>query len=90
MMEMNTTGAIGLIMQSSAENVTGSIVLSLFIVLLFFFAVSIYFQIPFEMFVIIVIPFCLGLGAYHREFMVPVVVIIILISAMIAKNWLIK
>jgi len=43
-----------------------------------------------EFLAIIILPFCLALGSYYSTFYVPIVIIIVFVASIIAKNWLFK
>jgi len=90
MIFINETGIIGTIIQAGTENMTGSLVATLFFVLLFLVAIAIFFGIPFEFMAVLLLPFSIGLGAYYSSFMVPIIVTLIIISSIIAKNWLFR
>ena len=90
MIFINETGIIGTIIQAGTENMTGSVVATLFFVLLFLVAVAIFFGIPFEFMAVLLLPFVIGLGAFYSSFMIPLVISLIIISSIIAKNWLFR
>ena len=87
---VNQTGTIGVILQAGTENLTGSVIATLFLILMILFAVSIMFRVPLEITAIIVLPFCLAVGAYYSNFMIPIIAIILYLSMMMAKNWLFR
>ena len=90
MIFINETGIIGTIIQAGTENMTGSVVATLMFVLLFLVVVAIFFGIPFEFMAVLLLPFVIGLGAFYSSFMIPLVISLIIISSIIAKNWLFR
>lgn len=89
-MFLNLTESIGLIMTSGTTTVSGSIVATLFMVLAFLIAIGILFNIPLEFMSILILPFCIAVGAYYSSFMIPIICIIIYIAAILAKNFLFR
>lgn len=87
---INETGIIGTIIQAGTDNMTGSIVGTLMFILLFLVVVAVFFGIPFEFMAVLLLPFVIGLGAYYSSFMIPIVVTLIIIASIIAKNWLFR
>lgn len=87
---INETGVIGQIMEAGTQNLTGSMTATLLFILLFLMVVALSFGIPLEFLAVIILPFCLSVGAYYGTFMVPIIVMLIYISSIIAKNWLFK
>ena len=87
---MNNTETIGVIINTGSSTLTGSIMASIFLLLIFLIVVSLMFGIPLEFLAIIVLPFCLSVGAYYSDFMIPIIVIIVYLSMLIAKNWLFR
>lgn len=87
---VNQTGTIGNILSAGTQNLTGSMVATLFLILMIFIALTIMLRIPLEITAIIILPFCLGAGAFYSNFMIPVVAILVFLTMMIAKNWLFK
>lgn len=89
-MFINETGIIGQIIQAGTENLTGNIVATLFMILLFLIVLAMMFQIPLEFLSILILPMCLSIGAYYSNFIIPITIIILYIAAIISKNWLFK
>lgn len=90
MVFINTTQAIGTIMESGTQTLTGSMVATLFFVLLFLIVACLAFGIPLEFLVVIILPFCIGVGSYYGNFLLPIIIFLVYISSIIAKNWLFK
>lgn len=89
-MFINETGIIATVLAAGSVNITGNVVATLFLILIFLFGVAIMFRIPLELFFLIILPFCLAVGAFYSSFMVPIIVIMIFLSALVAKNWLFR
>lgn len=90
MIFINETGIIGSVINAGSQNLTGSVVASLLLILIFLLVMAMMFGIPLEYTAILVLPLCLGMGAYYSDFMIPIVVILIFIASLITKNWLFK
>lgn len=87
---INQTGVIGTIMESGTNSLTGSMVATLFFILMFLITIALVFGIPLEFMAIIILPFCLAVGSYYSNFYIPIILIIIFVASIIAKNWLFK
>jgi len=90
MIFINTTDVIGVILASGTETLTGSMVATLLLILIFLMVVAMMFQIPLEFLSVIILPFCIAIGSYYSNFILPITIIILYISFIIAKNWLFK
>ena len=87
---INLTGSIGQIITHGTINITGNLVATLLLVLTFLIIVCIMFNIPLEFASVLLIPFCISVGAYYSSFMGPLIVIFIYVSTLIAKNWIFR
>jgi len=87
---VNQTGSLGVILSAGTLSLTGSMVATLFLILMFLIAIAMMFRIPLEIIALLVLPFCLGVGAYYSNFMIVIVGILAFLSMMLAKNWLFK
>jgi len=87
---INATEAIGVIVQSGTETVTGSIIATLFLILLFLIILCVMFSIPLEFAAIILLPFCISVAAYYSSFLLAVTLIAIYLSALVAQHFIFK
>ena len=87
---INQTDVIGRILESGTQTLTGSMVATLFFILMFLIVVAFMFGIPLEFLAVIILPFCLAIGSFYSNFLVPIIIILIYIASIIAKNWLFK
>jgi len=87
---INVTGSIGQIISAGTINVTGSVVATLLLVLVFLVIVCVMFGIPLEFASVLLIPFCISVGAYYSNFLGPLIIILIYVSTLIAKNWIFR
>lgn len=87
---INETDVIGTIMDAGTQTLTGSMVATLFFILLFLIVMAFMFGIPLEFMAVIILPFCIGVASYYSNFLVPVIMILIFIASILAKNWLFK
>lgn len=87
---INATGSIAKIMEAGSTGVTGSVVATIFVIILVFFAISIMFQIPLEFFVVLILPFCICCAAFYSNFLLPIIVIVFYVGFLIAKNFLFR
>lgn len=87
---ISATGTIGQIISAGSAGVTGSVVATIFVILLVFFAISIMFGIPLEFFAVIILPFCIACAAYYSNFVLPIIVIVFYVGFLITKNFLFR
>ena len=90
MVFINTTDIIGTIIGAGTENATGNLVVTLLFILLFLIVIALMFSIPLEFISVIILPLCLASASYYSDFFKPLIVILIYVSMIIAKNWLFK
>lgn len=86
----NVTGQIGVILDAGTQSLTGNIVATLLLILILLIAICLLFGIELEYTAIILLPICMAMGAYYSTFMGPIIVILIYISTLIAKNWIFR
>jgi len=90
MIFINATESIGKILNAGTLSITGSLMATLLFILIVLIVLCMMFSIPLEFISIIILPFCIAVGSYYSEFLAPIIVIIIYISTLIAKNWLFR
>ena len=89
-MFINSTEVIGVILATGTTTLTGSITVTLLMILAILMVIAIMFGIPLEFLSILILPLCISVGAYYSDFLTPLIVIIIYVSTIIAKNWLFR
>ena len=89
-MFINTTETLGVILARGTTYTTGSIFLSLFILMVFLVVVAILFGIRLDFAAILILPLLLSYMAYYSEFIAIGSVIIIYIGMVFAQKFLIK
>ena len=90
MVFLNTTETIGMIINAGTQSTTGNIFATLLMILIFLIVIGMMFGIPLEFIALIILPICLGCGAYFNNFLVPVIVIIIYFAILIVKHWIFR
>jgi len=90
MIFINATESIGIILAAGTAGITGSVVATLFAILLFLMVVALMFGIPLEFLAVLILPFCISCAAFYGNFIIPVIVILMFVSMLIAKNWLFR
>jgi len=88
MLFINQTETIGTIINAGTQNLTGSLVATFFVILLFLLIIAVIFQIPLEFIAIFILPFMLVIGAFYSSFMIPIIVLFIFAAIIITKNWI--
>lgn len=87
---INATDTIGTILESGTTSLTGSMVATLFFILLFLMVIALMFGIPLEFLAVLILPFCIAVGAFYSNFLLPTIIILLYVAMIIAKNWLWK
>jgi hypothetical protein len=87
---INSTGLIGQIILSGSNNITGSVVSVIFIIIILLIAISILFQIPFELLGIFLLPLILVISAYEPIFITLVVLFVIYYAWIITKSFIFR
>lgn len=90
MVFINETGTIWSIISNANTTVTGSLIVTLMIILLLVIAFAIMFGIPLEYTAIIVFPLVISYGAYRSEFLGPLAIIIFYLGLLFTKNFIFK
>lgn len=90
MLFVNESQTIGQILIAGTQNLTGNIVVTLLVIMIFLLCLCVLFGIELEFSAIIFLPICITLGAYYSSFMGMIIVILIYVSTIIAKNWLFR
>lgn len=90
MIFINETETIGQIMSAGTTGLAGNLVTAIYLILIFLIVIALMFGIPLEFLSVIIFPFCIAIASYYGNFMTPVVVIIIYVSTIIAKNWIFR
>lgn len=86
----NATGVISDIIESGSNTVTGSVIATLFFILLFLIILCLMFGIPLEFIAVILLPICISVGAYYSDFFKPLIVFLIYLAMILSKNWIFK
>ena len=87
---INASNSIGQIINASAVNLTGAVSASLIMILIILVVIALMFAIPLEFLSVIILPFVIAVGAYYNDFITPLIIILIYIATLIAKNWLFR
>lgn len=89
-MFINATETIGVIMAAGTTGITGGVVATLFMILFILMVIALMFGIPMEFLIVLILPFCLVCAAYYSNFYVAIILIILFVSMLMAKNWLFR
>lgn len=89
-LDINSTGTLGLILLAGTQTLTGNLFLTLMLIFLFLLCVAIAFNIPMEFTLIIFLPLVLGCMAFYNNFISTGASIFIVLSFIITKNFLFK
>jgi hypothetical protein len=60
------------------------------LIMIILIIVALMFGIPLEFTAIIILPFCIVVASQYSNFMIPLITIILFLSAVITKNWLFR
>lgn len=87
---INWTESVGIIMANATTTTTGSLFITLLVVLLFILAMALMFGIELEYTAILVLPLMLAYMSHYSDFVAPGFVILLYMAFIITKNWLFK
>lgn len=86
----NSSGIFGIILDAFTYNVTGSLFLTLLAMIILLFAFCLMFKIPLEYTAIIVMPILITLMAYSSDFKAIGGLMLLYISVLVARWFLVK
>ena len=81
----NSTGIIGSIIQNTTYNATGSIFLTLSIIVIGLIIIGMMFRLSFELIIIIILPILLVVTAFYGEFWAFTGTLLILLGILLSK-----
>lgn len=84
---INQSSAIGLILESGTKTMTGSMAMTLIIILLFMMALCMLFMIPLEFGGIFILPYITACSAYYGVFWVPAIMFVIYFAGILARHF---
>ena len=87
---MNETGFIALRIIDMTNNLTGSLFLSLMIIMVFFILITLLFRLPMEASAVILLPLFLTFMAATSEFVAIGGIILMYLGVIFAKNFFLK
>jgi hypothetical protein len=87
---MNETGIMGAVFDGFTQNVTGSILLTLLLIISILLVLALALRIPLEVTALLVFPIVLVAGAYTGDIFGAVAAIAIYIGLILAKNFIIR
>lgn len=82
------TGTMGIIINSMTSDVTGSLFVTLLLIVIFVMAIAFMFRIPVEWTIIFVVPLLIVIMAYSSDFLAVSGVLLIYLGILIGKNWI--
>jgi len=86
---INSSETIGQIIAAGTLSITGTTVATLLLILMILMAICMVFNIPLEFTALLLLPFCIVVAAYN-SFMIPVILILVFVATIFAKNWIFK
>lgn len=89
-MFMNSSGIMAIILTTATQTTTGSLVVTLSLLLMSLFAIAIMFGIPLEYTAVIFLPLTLAYATYYGDFIALLICFLIYLSFWFTKNWIIK
>lgn len=87
---INWSQSIGQIVSAGATNLTGSVESAVILIVIFVMIIGIMFNIPLEFLGVLILPLCLTIAAFYGSIWVAVILILVYVSVIIAKNWLFR
>jgi len=90
MVFFNETQLIGTILMQTTETTTGSMFISLMIIMCLLFALAFALNIKLEFTVILFFPLLIAYSSYYSEFVAVLGCALIYLALILSKNWLFK
>ena len=87
---LNCSQIIGQIIGSATQYTTGSLFLTFLIIMLFLLGMAMVFRIKLEYTMMIILPLLLAFMSYYKDFIAFGAVILIYLSILITKNFILK
>ena len=87
---LNETGFIATLLTNITNNITGSLFLTLLLIMLFFIVVALIFRIPIEYTAVILTPLFLVFIAATSDFLAVGGLVLIYLGILFAKNFILK
>lgn len=81
----NETGFIGIVLQGMTTDITGSLFMTLFVIVTLIVVVMLMFKIPLEFQAVVISPFLIALMAYTQEFLAVGGVTLIFLAVVFAR-----
>ena len=89
-MFINWTETIGVVVGNATTTTTGSLFVTLLLIVAFIMAMAIMFGIRLEYTAIIILPLIMGYASYYSEFVTMLLLILIYLSVIVTKNFIFK
>jgi len=87
---LNLSQPLGIIIARGTETVTGGVVATFFVIILFLLVLCAMFSIPFEFSAILILPLCIAISAFYTSFLLLVILIALYAAALIANHFIIR
>lgn len=89
-MFINESGIIGIVVVSLTDNVTGSLFLTLLLIVMLLMSICILFRMPIEWSSLIVMPLLIVIGSFQGSFISVLGVFLIYAGILLAKYWIVN
>lgn len=90
MVFLNVTETIGVLLGTASSTTTGSLFMTLLVLLIILVAVCIFFGIQMEYIAIILLPYLLAVAGEYQNFVAPLGILLIYLATIVTKVWLFK
>ena len=90
MVYLNETSTIGIMLGNATQTTTGSIFLTMLILVIIIMALFMMFGVQLEYSSVLILPLLLALAAHYSQFMSALGAFFIYIAVVIAKNWFLR
>lgn len=87
---INMSNSIGLAIGMGSQSMTGSLVLTLLLIMIILFAICMMFQLPIEVSGVILLPVFIAAGSYYSNLLAPLMAILLYFAVMISKHWIFR
>jgi hypothetical protein len=87
---LNESGTLGFLILEFTNNVTGSLFITMLLLIISLMALTMLFRIPLEYSMVYILPLLLVLMAYSSEFLVIGTVVLLYLAIIMAKMWILR
>lgn len=87
---INMSNSLGLVIGTGSQDVTGSLVVTLLLIMILLFGICLMFKMPIEVSGVIMLPLMIVSSSYYNNLLAPLIAFLLYFAVIIAKYWLFR